>query len=394
MRVIDPGSGDPIDNAVLVVRDGRVAALGPASRVQVPAGTSTTRLDGKVVIPGLISTHVHISDVQGLGPRAYTRENTMRQLGVFARYGITTVWSLGGEQAPAFEARDAQNTPALDRTRLYLSGDVITGATPDEARQRVAAVAALKPDVIKIRVDDNLGTATKMSPEVFRAVIEEAHQRKLRVAAHIFYLDDAKALLRAGVDAIVHSVRDKDIDDEFIALMKARNIPYCPTLTRELSTFVYESTPAFFAEPFFLREADRGLVAQLQEPARQQAMRSSKSAQAYKAALEVAKRNLKKASDGGLLIAMGTDAGPFPERFQGFFEHVEMEMMAASGLSPARVLRAATIDAAAAMGVDGVGTLKPGSRADLVVLQADPLADVRNTRSIDTVVIAGNVVKR
>jgi imidazolonepropionase-like amidohydrolase len=394
MRVIDPGSGDPIDNAVLVVRDGRVAALGPASRVQVPAGTPTTRLDGKVVIPGLISAHVHISDVQGLGPRAYTRENTMRQLGVFARYGITTVWSLGGEQAPAFEARDAQNTPTLDRARLYLSGDDITGATPDEARQKVAAVAALKPDVIKIRVDDNLGAATKMSPEVFRAVIDEAHRRKLRVAAHIFYLDDAKALLRAGIDAIVHSVRDKDIDDEFVALMKARNVPYCPTLTRELSTFVYESTPSFFAEPFFLREADRGLVAQLQERARQQAMRSSKSAQAYKAALEVAKGNLKKASDAGLLIAMGTDAGPFPERFQGFFEHVEMEMMAASGLSPARVLRAATIDAARAMGVDGVGTLKPGSWADLVVLQADPLAEVRNTRSIETVVIAGNVVKR
>ena len=394
MRVIDPAGGSPIDNAALVVGDGRVAALGPASRVQVPAGTPTTRLDGKMVIPGLISAHVHISDVQGIAPRAYTRENTMRQLGVFARYGITTVWSLGGEQAPAFEARDAQNTPALDRTRLYLSGEVITGATPDEARQKVAAVAALKPDVIKIRVDDNLGTAAKMSPEVFRAVIDEAHQRKLRVAAHIFYLDDAKALLRAGVDAIVHSVRDKDIDDEFVGLMKARNIPYCPTLTRELSTFVYESTPSFFADTFFLREADRGLVAQLQEPERQQAVRSSKSAQAYKAALEVAKRNLKKASDAGLLIAMGTDTGPFPERFQGFFEHLEMEMMVAAGLSPAQVLRSATIDAARAMGVDGVGTLKPGSWADLVVLQDDPLADIRNTRNIDTVVIAGNVVKR
>ena len=121
----------------------------------------------------------------------------------------------------------------------------------------MARVAALKPDIIKIRVDDNLGTATKMTPDVYRAVIDEAHKRGLRVAAHIFYLDDAKDLLKAGVDLIAHSVRDKELDDETIALMKARFVPYCPTLTREISTFVYESTPAFFADPFFLKEADR-----------------------------------------------------------------------------------------------------------------------------------------
>ena len=118
-----------------------------------------------------------------------------------------------------------------------------------------------------------------MTPDVYRAVIDEAHRRGLRVAAHIFYLDDAKDLLRAGVDMIAHSVRDKDLDDEFIALMKARNVPYCPTLTRELSTFVYESAPAFFTDPFFLREADRGVVEQLKEPKRQQAMAASRSAQ-------------------------------------------------------------------------------------------------------------------
>src|SRR5262249_45368780 len=147
----------------------------------------------------------------------------------------------GGEQAPAFELRDAQATPALDRARIFLAGDVITGTTAEEARQMVARVAALKPDVIKIRVDDNLGTTEKMTPEIYRAVIAEAHAKGLRLAAHIFYLDDAKALVRAGADIIAHSVRDREIDDEFITLMKQRNIPYCPTLTREISTFVYES---------------------------------------------------------------------------------------------------------------------------------------------------------
>src|SRR5262245_57674517 len=358
-RLIDPVTARVTENATLVVRDGRIDAAGPASRVLIPAGATTRGLGGQFVVPGFVSTHVHVSDVNGDRPRAYTEENTLRQLGVFARYGITTVWSLDGERAPAFAARESQNTPALDRARIYVAGSAIVAKTPEEARQMVATVAALKPDVIKIRVDDNLGTAAKMSPDVYRAVIDEAHRRGLRVAAHLFYLDDAKDLLRAGVDAVAHSVRDKDIDDEFIALMKARNVPYCPTLTREISTFVYESTPAFFSDPFFLREADRDVVARLQQPASQEAMRNSKTAQAYKTALAVAKRNLKRAADAGVLIAMGTDSGPFPERFQGYFEHLEMQMMVEAGMTSAQVLRAATVDAARAMKVEGVGELKP-----------------------------------
>jgi imidazolonepropionase-like amidohydrolase len=393
-RVID-GSGKPaIENAVLVVRDGRIEALGPANAVRPPAGARTVDLAGKFVIPGLISAHVHVSDVHGLRPRAFTEENTLRQLRLFARYGVTTVWSLGGEQEPAFRARDTQATAALDRARIYVSGDVIAGKTPDEARRMVAEIAARKPDIIKIRVDDNLGTSAKMPPEVYRAVIDEAHRRGLRVAAHVYYLDDAKDLVRAGADVIAHSVRDKDIDDELIAMMKARGVPYCPTLTRELSTFVYETTPAFFADPFFLREADKDVVAQLQERPRQEAMAKSRTAQGYKAALVVARRYLKKLADAGILVVMGTDAGPFPERFQGYFEHLEMEMMAESGLTPAQVLRASTVDAARAMRVDGVGTLAKGSWADFVVLDRDPLRDIRNTRAISSVWIAGNPVNR
>jgi len=392
-RIIDGTGGPAIENAVLVVRGGKVEAVGTSSAVRPPAGAEIIKLAGKYIIPGLISTHVHISDVQGVRPPAYTDENTLRQLGVFARYGVTTVWSLGGEKEPAFKAREAQNTPSLDRTRIYLAGDVVVAKTPGEARQMVSRAAALKPDVIKIRVDDNLGTTAKMPPEVYRAVIDEAHSRGLRVAAHIFYLDDAKELLRAGADFIAHSVRDKEIDDEFITLMKKRNIPFCPTLTREISTFIYETTPAFFTDPFFLREADREVVAQLQEPQRQEAMRKSQTAQSYKAALQIARRNLRKASDAGLLIAMGTDAGPFANRFQGYFEHLEMEMMAESGMTPAQILRAATGDAARAMKVDGVGKLTKGAWADFVVLERDPLKDIRNARSIASVRIAGNEVK-
>jgi imidazolonepropionase-like amidohydrolase len=290
--------------------------------------------------------------------------------------------------------RDAQGAPALHRARIFVAGDVITGRTPDEARAAIARVAALKPDVIKIRVDDNLGTATKMTPDVYRAVIEEAHTRKLRVAAHIFYLDDAKELVRSGVDVIAHSVRDKDVDAEMLSLMKERRVAYCPTLTREVSAFVYESTPAFFSDPFFLREADRDVMAQLSQPDRQKAMASSTTAQRYKAGLEIAKRNLKRVADAGVTVAMGTDSGAFPERFQGYFEHLEMEMMAAAGLTPSQVVRSATSDAAATMKRQDVGSIEAGKWADFVVLDKDPLADIKNTRTIASVWVGGQEIKR
>jgi imidazolonepropionase-like amidohydrolase len=380
VRVVPIGASPGIDNATIVIRDGRIAAIGAAGKVQVPDGARITKADGKFVVPGLISAHAHVPDV--------------RLLGVFARYGITTVWSLGGEPAPAFEARDVQSGTSLNRARIYLAGEVITGATPAAARAAVARVAAMKSDVIKIRVDDNLGSTTKMTPEVYRAVIDEAHKHKLRVAAHIFYLDDAKDLLRAGVDAIVHSVRDRDVDEEFLSLMKSTEAPYVPTLTREVSTFVYESTPEFFSDPFFLKEADAAVVARLREPARQSAMRDSRNAQRYKAGLEIAKRNLERIANAGILVAMGTDAGPSPERFVGYFEHLEMQMMVDAGMTTAQVLRAATVDAARAMRVDGVGTLQTGAWGDLVVLDQNPLSDIRNTRRIASVWIAGNPVTR
>jgi imidazolonepropionase-like amidohydrolase len=393
-------AGTPaIADAAVVIRNGRIDAIGPANSITTPANAEVVNYassgGSKWLIPGLVAAHVHVSDINGTKPRAYTEENTIRQLALFARYGITTVFSLGGEQAPAFRARDIQGSEAdLRRARILVAGEIVSATTPDAARQAVARVAATKPDIIKIRVDDNLGTGQKMAPEVYRAVIEEAHARGLRVSAHIFYLDDAKSLLKAGVDMIAHSVRDREIDDEFIALMKARSAAYCPTLTREVATFVYESEPTFFADPFFTKEADPELLAQLRQPQRQQAMRTSTSAQRYKQALEVAKRNVKKASDAGVLVVMGTDSGAFPERFEGYFEHLEMEMMVDSGMTPAQTIDASTLNAAKAMKLDDVGVLRTGARADLLILDRSPVENIRNTRAIADVWIAGNKVPR
>jgi imidazolonepropionase-like amidohydrolase len=213
----------------------------------------------------------------------------------------------------------------------------------------------------------------------------------LRVASHLYYLEDAKALLRAGTDFVAHSVRDQPVDDELIGLFAERDVCYSPTLTREVSTFVYESTPDFFDDVFFLREVDPDVLDQLRDPERQEGVRNSRSAQAYKQALEVALGNLKPLVDGGVQLALGTDAGP-PARFQGYFEHMEMSLMAQAGLTPMQILVSATGDAAQCLGLDDVGTLEPGRWADFVVLTANPLADINNTRSIESVWIAGNQV--
>jgi len=390
VRLIDGTDRPPIDSATIVVRDGRITAVG--RNVSAPAGARVVSLAGKTVIPGLVNAHGHVGDTQGLEANHYSAENVARDLRLYAAYGVTTVVSLGGDQAASFRARDAQNTPSLDRSRIFLAGPVLAPKSPDDARKLVAEDQALKVDIVKIRVDDNLGTTPKMPPDVYRAVIDEAHKRGLRVAVHLFYLADAKAVLDAGADFIAHSIRDTAVDDEVIAALKKRNVCVCPTLMREVSTFVYESTPSFFSDPFFLAHADRQVVDALRDPARQTAMRESRSAQRYKAALDVAEKNLKKLSDSGVTIAMGTDTGP-PARFQGYFEQMELELMAKSGLSPRQVLAAATRDAARCMKLDrDLGTLEPGKWADFVALDADPLVDILNTRKIDSVWIGGNQV--
>src|SRR6185295_19146094 len=246
---------------------------------------------------------------------------------------------------------------------------------------------------VKIRVDDNLGATPKMAPEIYKAVIDEAHKKNMRVAVHLFYLDDAKAVLDAGADFIAHSVRDTDVDDAFIAMLKRRDVCYSPTLMREVSTFVYESTPAWFADPMFVKHTDPKILETLKQPARQEQMRNSKSAQRYKAGLEVASRNLKKLSDAGVTIAMGTDTGP-PARFQGYFELMELELMAKAGLTPQKVLASATHDAARCMKLEGeIGTLEANKWADFVALDADPLANISNVKKISAVYVAGNKVK-
>ena len=389
-RVID-GTGKVIDNGVVIVTANKITAVGPASTT-VPAGAARVDVKGKTLLPGLINAHGHVAGTVGLrsdDAAGWTRENLTRQLRTYAQYGVTTVFSLGDDRAPSFQLRDEA---ATDRARLYVAGPVVGGNTAEAARANLDKVLAMKPDLVKIRVDDNLGTTPKMPEAAWRAVIEGAHAQKLPVAVHIYWLADAKATLMAGADMIAHSVRDTAVDDAFINALKSRDVCYSPTLTREISTFIYDAAPPWVDDPFFTRGVDKDIPAQLKDPKRHEQVRNSsgwKAGQQYKAGLEVAKKNLKTLADKGVRIAFGTDTGP-PARFQGFFEHLELEMMVDSGLTPMQAIVSATGDAARCHNKTGeIGTLTPGAAADLLILGANPLENIRNTRTIEQVWIAG-----
>ena len=377
-RIIDGTGKAAMQKATLIVRNGRIDAVGPS--VKVPAGAEQIDATGKTIIPGLINAHCHVGEPG--------------QLGVYARYGITTVFSLGGDKEIAIrdQVRGEQQTPALNHARLFIAGPVIGAKTAEEARKTVEQLAAAKTDLAKFRLDDNLGASTKMAPEVYAAILEEAHKRGMRVGVHIVTLADAKAVLRLGADYVAHSIRDLDVDDEAIALFKKSNAGYCPTFMREVSAFVYPEKPAFMSDPFFLNGADPREVARVQDAAYLEKMRNDKGALWYKEHLPVAMRNMKKLADAGVTVVMGTDTG-LPGRFLGYFEHMELEYMTQAGFTPMQALVSATSTAARFLRAsDQVGTLEPGKWADLLVLDANPLDDIRNTRKLDSVWIAGNRV--
>ncbi|MBV8684243.1 MAG: amidohydrolase family protein [Caulobacteraceae bacterium] len=411
VRLIDGRGGPPVDNAYLVIRDGRILSAGVGTPPPLPA--EVLDLSGRTLIPGLISDHSHVGLVDGttVSGANYTRENIVRQLRQYQAYGVTTITALGLNRSPLFDELRAeahqgrlagadlfgvdQGIGAPDgappQSSMSIGADqVFRPRTPEEAREAVDVMASRGTDLVKLWLDDLRNNTDrpprpKMPREIYRAVIAEAHAHGLRVAAHIYDLADAKAMVASGADILAHGVRDRPVDKKFVAAVKARGVWYIPTLELDESAFIFAEHPDLLDDPVFAAALQPALRAQIADPAwRAQTLASPTIAGARKA-VEINERNLKTLYDAGVNIGFGTDSGATPYRIPGWAEHLELRLMVEAGLTPAQALAIATRNAAELMHLNDRGVLAPGRRADFVVVDGDPSADIRALDRIEAV---------
>ena len=339
--------------------------------MRAPAGAKRVDLAGKTVMPTIVDTHTHLST---------TREGLMKDLRKRAYWGVGAALSLGLD---GFELLDVRNRTTPGAARFFSAGRGITMpeqgrttapfwiTTAAEGRKAVDENAAHKVDIVKIWVDTRDGKYKKLSPGLYGAIIDEAHKRGLRVIAHLFDLEDAKGLLRGGIDALAHGVRDRDIDDEFVALFKAR--PDL-VLTPNLPERGVRTDRSWLKAGLAPEEYAKLEKANVDDP----------KAQAF---YGIQARNLARLNAAGARIVLGTDGN------RPWGPHEEMEDMVAAGMTPDQVLVAATRNGAEFLRMDS-GTLQAGKSADFIVLDANPLDDIRNTRRISAVVLRGTLVDR
>ena len=366
------GDGRMIESGTLVVDGQKIAQSGARADIRVPAGAARVNLAGKTVMPMLVDTHVHLSS---------SREAMLRDLKLRAYYGVSAALSMGTDGYDNLDLR-AQTIPGA--ARFLSAGRGITMQEPGrttvpywisneaEARKAVQELAAHKVDIVKIWVDTRDGKYKKLTPELYGAIIDEAHKRGLRVTAHIFDLADAKGLIRAGVDALAHGVRDQDVDEELIGLFKQRpNLVLTPNLPDrgvavDLS-WLRAGLPAKEVAMLELGNTDRPLAQQF---------------------YGIQARNLAKLNAAGARITLGTDGN------RPWGPHEEMQDMVLAGMTPMEVIVAATRNSAAFLRLADTGTLEAGKSADFIVLDANPLDDITNSRSISAVVLRGAPVDR
>jgi imidazolonepropionase-like amidohydrolase len=407
VTLIDGNGGAPRHNVSLVLAGDKIRAiLNQGAKISVASeGTQTIDFSGKTIMPELINCHGHIGLLKGTKTASanYTRENVERHLLQYQDYGVGAVQVMGTDHDEIYSWRAESRQGALPGALIFTAGrgfgvpegmppaamgmdQVYRPATPEEARKDVQELATHKPDLVKMWVDDFYGQYPTMKPEIYAAIIDEAHKQHLRVAAHVFHLQDAQRLVDADLDIFAHSVRDAEIPDSLIAKMKRNHVAYIETLSLDDFATVYEGDPAWLDQPFFRNALEPGVYEMITGSQYKESLKTSKPAAIERAALPVAMKNLKKVYDAGILVALGTDSGAAPVRALGFSEHMELHLLVQAGLTPLQAITVGTKNAAQLLRASGeFGTLAPGLKANFIVLDKDPSLDIHNTESIVSV---------
>ncbi len=412
------GSGAPAQPGMSVlVRDGLILSVARDGEMEMPEGARAIDLAGKTLMPGLISAHSHLSASTGLLDGTHTDESAhaaaQQQLRQYQRFGVTGIAVLGATGDLVNRLHDEQRRGRADGASILPGSDrgigvqggappmTLTQAqiyrpeTPEQARAAVRESARRPTAMVKLWIDDfrQIGRELpKMRPEIYQAVIDEAKANDLRVAAHVYYLDDAKALLRAGAEIIAHGVRDQEVDDEFVGLMKANDAWYIATLVVDESFFVFADQPALLDDPVLASAVTPEQLAQWRSTPWREGVRKNLSYRLWRHGVAVGQDNLKRLVDAGVNVAFGTDSGANPQRVPGYAEHRELLLGVGAGLTPGQAIALATGNAAAALGLEDRGLVAPGRRADLIVLAGDPAQDIAAVASIEQVWQAGREV--
>ena len=410
-RLIDGNGGRAIDNSAFVVADGTFTQVGRKGELKAPAGAARVDLTGKTVMPALVDAHVHLGYRKGTTFTAdnFTRENIVDQLRQFSHWGVSAVLSTGTDVGDLiFQLRDATRSPDYTGTLIRTAWRGIAppdagpfppmraapfGVTTEtQARADVRELAARNVDLVKIWVDDRNGTLPKLSPAIYRAVIDEAHKHNLRVIAHVVTLADVKDLLRANIDGFAHMFRDREADAEVMGLLKTRpNVFFMLTLwAPRLAAMT--AAPAWLDDARLKETASADQIREFRAPF---ANRTAQSVAGAREEWEHLEKNVQTLGKAGVKLVLGTDVGGNTGGpLFGWTEHMEVENMVIAGMTPAAAISAATRGAADALRIGELGTIARGKRADFLVLDANPLDDITNSRKIAKVFQRGVEVRR